>query len=293
MRSQAAAAESWWLIITIVRCRCWRIDRTDGTVLGFTDHDEPLTFGGTTYEAAAGFDGALADASMGLAVENAEIAGALSHGGLAEDDLARGLYDGAEVALYAVDWTNPAARSRLATYIVGEVTRTGGAFRAELRGLTQLLERPTARRFRRECDAELGDARCGVNLAVEGRTVETSVASVADGLVVLSDPPTAATFAHGRLTWLSGANEGGESRIASTTTIDGALAIRPWRAPEHGVEAGDRVRVIAGCDKSLGTCRALYANAANHRGFPHLPGNDFAFSYASTGAVHDGGPLVE
>ena len=274
-------------------CRCWRIARTDGTVLGFTDHDEPLAFDGVTYAAATGIDAAVADASMGLAVEDAEIAGALDADGLAEDDLARGLYDDAEVALFVVDWTNPEARSRLATYVVGEVTRAGAAFRMELRGLTQRLERPTARRFRRDCDAELGDARCGVDLTVEGRTLETVVTGVRDGALTFADPPGTARFSHGRLEWLTGANGGDVTRIASAWEDDGRIAVRPWAAPERGVAIGDRARLIAGCDKSLATCRAVYRNAANHRGFPHLPGNDFAFSYASGEEVHDGRPLVE
>ena len=292
-------------------CRCWRVERRDGTVLGFTDHDEPLLFGGVPYAAATGIDGALADASMGLSVEDAEIAGALSHDGLEEDDLARGLYDGAEVALFVVDWTRPEVRARLSTYVVGEVVRAGGAFRAELCGLTQLLERATARRFRRECDAELGDARCGVDLGVAGRTLDTTVAALDGDRLVLADAPPDAhlpdthlpdthppdthppdAFAHGRIEWLSGANAGGGSRIAGADAADGALALRPWRAPDRPVAPGDRLRVVAGCDKSLATCRARFGNAANHRGFPHLPGNDFAFSYAYDDAVHDGRPVV-
>ena len=33
---------------------CWRLTRKDGIVLGFTDHDEALTFDGTSFEAASG-----------------------------------------------------------------------------------------------------------------------------------------------------------------------------------------------------------------------------------------------
>ncbi len=29
---------------------CWRLTRNDGAVFGFTDHDRPLTFDGTTFE---------------------------------------------------------------------------------------------------------------------------------------------------------------------------------------------------------------------------------------------------
>ncbi|MEZ5853946.1 MAG: phage BR0599 family protein [Hyphomicrobiaceae bacterium] len=34
-------------------------------------------------------------------------------------------------------------------------------------------------------------------------------------------------------------------------------------------------RLRRGCDKRLETCRTKFANAANHRGFPHMPGNGF------------------
>ncbi len=35
-------------------CHCWLLQRTDGVKLGFTDHDEDLTFDGVTYERLAG-----------------------------------------------------------------------------------------------------------------------------------------------------------------------------------------------------------------------------------------------
>ena len=38
-------------------CWCWKITKTDNTVLGFTNHDRDLTFGSVTYEASTGFLG--------------------------------------------------------------------------------------------------------------------------------------------------------------------------------------------------------------------------------------------
>ena len=34
---------------------CWRIERSDGVVFGFTDHDRVLEFGGVSYEPDSGF----------------------------------------------------------------------------------------------------------------------------------------------------------------------------------------------------------------------------------------------
>ncbi len=42
---------------------CWRLTRNDGTVFGFTDHDRPLIFEGTTFD-NAGWDEALLRAEL-------------------------------------------------------------------------------------------------------------------------------------------------------------------------------------------------------------------------------------
>ena len=46
------------------------------------------------------------------------------------------------------------------------------------------------------------------------------------------------------------------------------------------------------CDKRWRTCVDAFGNGENFRGFPHLPGNDAAYGYASDGQVMDGGALV-
>ena len=65
-----------------------------------------------------------------------------------------------------------------------------------------------------------------------------------------------------------------------------------WQRMPAPILAGDAFRVSAGCDKGLATCGAKFGNVANHRGFPHMPGNDFVLKVATSGAgVPDGGSL--
>lgn len=59
------------------------------------------------------------------------------------------------------------------------------------------------------------------------------------------------------------------------------------------IAEGDLFAVTAGCDKRFATCVEKFANGINFRGFPHMPGNDFALSYARAGAGNDGAPVVE
>lgn len=42
-----------------------------------------------------------------------------------------------------------------------------------------------------------------------------------------------------------------------------------------GVDLGDPQFAGKSCDQSFATCRAVFSNTENYRGFPHMPGNDF------------------
>lgn len=57
---------------TTTLCRCWRLIRRDGLVLGFTDHDVDIAFGDTTFAARTGLEAAEANAELGFAVSGGE-----------------------------------------------------------------------------------------------------------------------------------------------------------------------------------------------------------------------------
>ena len=144
---------------------CWRVTRSDAAVFGFTDHDCDLVFDGLTYRAGSGFGGNDAEAALGLAPSRSDLAGALDDDVLTEADLAAGLWGGARVECWRVDWSDPELRVLVSTGELGEVRRLDGRFEAELLGLAHRLERVTGRVFTRRCDARLGDGRCRVSQA--------------------------------------------------------------------------------------------------------------------------------
>jgi uncharacterized phage protein (TIGR02218 family) len=276
-------------------CRCWRLERADGVVLGFTDHDRDISFDGVVYEPESGFDASEDTAATGFAVGGLEALGALTSDRLDGDDLAAGLYDNAEVRVFLVNWTTPAERHLLRLGHLGEVTRADGAFRAEIRGLAAALDQPNGRAFRHACDADLGDARCGVDLDDPAYRGDGTVAAAsdrrrftADGLAAFA----AGWFERGRLAWTSGGNAGRAMEVRAHRVAAGVVTIELWQPMHFDVAAGDGFTVTAGCDKLFSTCAAKFANTVNFRGFPHIPGNDFALSYVSAGDVNDGGPVV-
>jgi uncharacterized phage protein (TIGR02218 family) len=270
-------------------CHCWALRRRDGASLGFTDHDRDLTFGGLVYAARSGLEAAEASAELGFAVSGGEVAGALTGLGLTEADVAGGLYDGAGVETWIVDWTDPAARLLLDVASLGEIRRTGSAFVAELRGLMDRLDATRGRTYRATCGADLGDARCRVD---PGRFRTTGMVLAAEGAgrftAALAGALPDTLFAAGRLAWTGGANAGlaGDVRTAAAGSLD------LWEAPPRPILPGDAFTLTAGCDKRLATCRDTFANVPNFQGFPHMPGNDFVLRYApGSGPGLDGGSL--
>lgn len=272
-------------------CRCWRVTRRDGTVLGFTEHDEDLTVDGTRFLAASGFSASEVETALGLAAPNGEVAGAFSSEAIDEADLERGRYDGARVEVLLVNWADPSQFLLEHVREIGEATRTDNSFRAELRGLSARLDQPTGRVYGRRCDARLGDGRCKINLAsfrASGAVVEADAlqASVS-GLSAFAT----GWFGFGVLTFTSGALAG------RALDISGHQAGNParltfWLPLPDSPSAGDTFEIVAGCDKAFSTCRAKFNNGLNFQGFPHMPGSDFAYSYVSGATTHDGSVIV-
>jgi uncharacterized phage protein (TIGR02218 family) len=276
-------------------CRCWIVTRRDGVVLGFTDHDEDVVVGAVTCRAATGLVASEATARLGLQVDGAEIAGALSDDALDEADLAAGRYDAAAIEMHLVDWSEPSLSVLLAKGVLGEVRREGAAFTAELRSLSARLNEESGRLYTATCTADLGDARCTVDLtnaAHRGTGTVSSLAGTslfyASGLGAFAD----SIFTGGKLTFTGGANSGLAMEVKEHNVGADGVSLALWQAMAEPIAVGDTFVVTAGCDKRFTTCRDRFANAVNFRGFPAIPGNDFVVSYAIPGEPgHDGGSL--
>jgi hypothetical protein len=146
-------------------CHAWVLKRTDGAVTGFTDHDRDLEVGGVLCRASSGWTGGAAAGGAGLTPGTAVVAGVLDEDGITDADLDQGLFDRAEISLWRVDWRRPELKVRLWVARLARVQREGQSFVAELEGPLAALERVVGRTYGRDCDAQLGDARCSVDLA--------------------------------------------------------------------------------------------------------------------------------
>ncbi len=197
---------------------CWRVVRIDGTTFYFTDHDEDITFDGNTYNASTGYTRSAIDSSSNLAVDNLDIEGLFDSEQISEQELRAGLFNYAQVFVFAVDWSNADGNGaiNLRRGWFGEVGLSSqGYFRVELRGLTQPLSQNIIEVYSPECRADLGDSRCRVPLNPD--SVERSTAYTLGAFVSVSAHPN-------RIFEVTTAGTTSDTAPTFTGTIDGTTA---------------------------------------------------------------------
>jgi len=272
-------------------CRAWTVRRRDGLALGFTDHDQDLQVDGVACRADTGMTARALQQTTGLSVDNTEAFGALSAAAITEDDLTAGRFDGAEVRAYLVNWVAPEDFVLQFCGSLGEISRVDGSFKAELRGLTELLNRPQGMAYTPGCSAVLGDGRCRFALTQPGYFVEVAVDAVEEGRVfTFADFASfeRSWFEDGRFTVISGAAVGLMGVVKIDRQEGANRRVELWQSLRAPIAAGDLVRIEAGCDKSATACRIKFANFLNFRGFPHVPGEDWLASYPVPGRSNGG-----
>lgn len=258
---------------------CWKVTRRDGVVLGFTDHDADLQLASVTYKAASGFTPTAMDSSAQLNVDNLDIEGLLDAESISEADVLAGKYDYAQVEVFRINYAEP-AQGELPLNLgwIGQVRLEGKQFVAELRGLTQSLTGKIGSHYTPACRAQLGDAKCKIDLAAH--TV-TSAVSEGSGRHAFSDDTRSepdGTFAFGVVRFTSGANAGLSMEVKE---FAGGLFTLVLPMP-YSIQDGDAYTASAGCDKRFETCVSRFNNALNFRGEPHVPGTDKLLETAST-----------
>ncbi|MGZ8370593.1 MAG: DUF2163 domain-containing protein [Caulobacteraceae bacterium] len=269
-------------------CACWLVTRADGERLGFTDHDEGVVLGAVVCRAASGWTPGMAEAELGFSPGTASAAGALDSDAISEADIALGLYDGAAVECWRVDWSEPSLAVRLWAGTIRRLVREGSKFTAEIEGPLAALDRVAGRAYGRLCDAALGDMRCKADVTGPAFNGSGEVVAVEDNrrLTVSGlDGFAAGWFARGRITFAGGST----SAVAAHDVGAGVVVLTLDERPLREIAPGDAFTVRAGCDKRWAACRAKFTNGLNFQGFPHIPGDDFLLAHPSAGEVHDGG----
>jgi len=274
-------------------CKIWRIERADGVILRFTEHDRDLTVEGETFLATASFDPSSIKVNADLSVSDMDVQGAFDSSYITAEDLLAGRYDGATFWVAECLWDNVAVGKDVLKFgWIGRIKESGGKFVAELLDPSSRLQHNIVSAYSPSCRATLGDARCGVDLDLYTETAEVGsvtsrkrfTSNVALAPTVQTNLPDGISFGSfwkaGKVTFTTGANAGLSMDVYDVygDEIDLMLSM------PFDIEVGDAFTITAGCDKSLEMCRYRFNNVLNFRGEPHAPVTDDMIK----GPVRDG-----
>lgn len=249
-----------------------KISCTNGTVYGFTDHELPITIGGVTYTPAPGLEYVKYTATSDVQVSNQEVGAAMVD--VPEEDLIGGVFDSADVEAAWCSWKNP-SYGQLITFKgkIGEVSWSEVGFIADIVSFMKQLERNIGYTYTSSCRHELfgtGGAgkigACGLSAGAFTHTGTISSISINKWKFVVSVSQADNYFSNGQVTFTSGNNAGLSATIKKQT----GTTIELLLPTAFGLQVGDGVTLIAGCDKTLETCKTKFSNAVNFGGFPHI-----------------------
>ncbi|MCA1662650.1 MAG: DUF2163 domain-containing protein [Novosphingobium sp.] len=254
----------------------WRVERRDGVALGFTSHDRDLWFDGLLHRAAPGMVPSAIRRTTGIEPDSAEMAGALDHAAIRADDLAAGRFDGAAVRVGLADWESGESEALFAGAI-GAVGRQGAEYTAELLSAKAGLDRELVPRTAPTCRAAFCGPGCSLSPARFTREATVVEIDRERSRVRLGGGFDLAPLVDGHLRWVEGPQAGLEAAIVA---LDEGWPVLDRDLAEALVPPL-RVEVREGCDHTLATCAARFANAVNFQGEPFLPGNDLLTRYGN------------
>lgn len=250
---------------------CWKSTRQDGLVFGFTSHDRNLEVDSVDYAAYSGQSPTRMQWSAAMNVDNMEVTGFLDALGVTESDLLEGLWDYALVEVFYVNYVRPQDG------IIKKVSGRFGQFKtglidfaAEMQGKLRSAQQTAGRFYQAGCTTFLGSDKCGVDVAA--LTVTGSLTSVTNRAVFFDSTRSEATdyFTAGKITFLTGVNEGQSLELKSYTQAGGAMVLQLLLPYEPQV--GDTYSLEPGCLKRFQEdCKTKFNNGINHRGFNLIP----------------------
>lgn len=258
--------------------------RDSGDVEGYTDNVEGLEVAGVECTTISTYTGKAFEVRQDYSVSDMELTASLDSLGIDGPEIASGKYDGAEFVLYLVNYgaavlmgqvkvVPPEMYDIMHRGFIGDASVSSPAALIETRSLTQLLQGKTGETTSPICRADLGDERCGVDLAPF--TVTGTIDSVTEDKTEFND--TARTeadnyFSYGVIRFTTGAANEGQSMEVKASTATGQITLAaPIRKP---MATGDAYEMHRGCDRLPTTCLSVFNNRERMRAEIFLIGED-------------------
>lgn len=262
--------------------RCWRFERRDGYVVTVTTCARDLLIGGEVYRSKEGVNPTSIAQEASAAVTNSDVTGTMAAESVSEAELFAGLWDGAFVSVFEVNYRDlTMGTMQLQSGNIGDVKAGRSAFTAEVRGLTQRLQKVVGRVYTAGCPWVFGDPNtCRKDL---GPLTATGAFTSVTNLRTMSDSArveAADYFGAGLITITSGQNVGVQMEVYA---FDAGGQFTLHLPLPYTVAIGDTYSVTPGCRKRwIEDCKTKWANGNNFGGFPLVPGSDAVLGLGGT-----------
>lgn len=259
-------------------CIVWTIERFDGTILRFTNNNEPILWKGQIYTPAGGFDSSVRRAQLGMKEQSVEFIGVISDEYITDEDLHAGRYRNAKVTEELIDWKYPFADPRHTD--IWRVLRTsfsGENWDADVVGIGYILSTDVGSNNTLTCDFILGEpSTCGADIFAD-TLVSVAVTQVDDERRTFRASSISGSYADdyfnfGVFQWLTGDNVGLKSVCKDYTLTDRIIKLQT-RMPK-AIQIGDKFYLEPGCDRLASTCNDKFNNLLRYGGEKFLPGTD-------------------
>jgi len=261
-------------------CLCWSMVLTDGTELYYTDHDEPVVFGGNRYQAYTGVIPSATQSSSNLSVDNMEVVMGWNADFTTETQIRGGRFDYATIEVFMVNYADPTTCGEIPIIKgkIGEITLEDNKVRIDLRGMVQYLHQQMGENYSAGCQSTFGDARCKLDATDADYTKAFTVGGIVPATVKRKFTSTQLTglsdgyFEGGFVRWLTGNNSNTAKDVKVFTTAAGSVEL--YEPLIRDIAVGDTGEIVVGCDGNEETCKTKFNdnNIVNFRGFPHLTG---------------------
>jgi uncharacterized phage protein (TIGR02218 family) len=262
---------------------CFTFTLSTGTVLTYTNVDQPVVYNGSTFSASGPLvQGLKYKASVGLEVDKQHITIAarptdLINGNPALNAVREGAFDGATVQRDRVFMT------ALGGTVVGGVTLFHGRVSTvDMVGRTSatltiasdliVLDYDMPRNlYSPTCLHTLYDSGCGV---IRGTYAASGTCGSGSTATQINFTGALASHAQGKVVFTSGDN----ANVAATvkSAVAGTSLTLMYPMPDVP-GTGDGFTVYAGCDHTRATCVSRFSNLVNFRGFPFVPPPQIAY----------------
>ena len=245
-----------------------------GQVYGFTNLDVNRVYndgaGAITYVSDNGFTPKRVARSSAMGVDNSELDGLISASGITEAKVRAGMFRGATVTVYRVNWNDlTTGRQEVVDYGKAGETRYGqNAWTTEFLSLSALLGQPIGETYGIDCPAQFGDARCGKAFVWTAGSVTSLGSDTKREFGDTASVEAAGFYTLGVIRFLTGLNTGHQMEIEAHALGAFELSLDLLPFP---IAIADTYERRQDCDKKFATCRDVHANTAKFRGFNLMP----------------------